>query len=63
MKSSKFLDTFFVKGPPELREQKDMMMEDIESYATELNKPMEKFGKEKGGKKIKTRKNKTKKTK
>jgi hypothetical protein len=39
-------ETFFAQGPPELREQKGMMDEDIESYANELAQPMERFGKD-----------------
>jgi hypothetical protein len=54
------IEQIFSQGPPELREKKDMMMEDIDSYAHELNNPMDKFGTEKGGKKMKTRKNKSK---
>lgn len=50
------MEKYFAQGPPEIREQKSMMIEDIESYANELDKPMEKFGK--GGKRSKTYKNK-----
>lgn len=46
------IEQVFAQGPPELREQKSMMFEDIESYANELDRPMDKFGK--GGKKRKT---------
>lgn len=53
------IEEYFIQGPPETREQKSMMIEDIESYANELDKPMEKFGK--GGKKRRTYKNKSKK--
>jgi hypothetical protein len=54
--SQEKMEEYFAQGPPELREQKGMMVEDIESYANELDRPMEKFGK--GGKKRKTHKNK-----
>jgi hypothetical protein len=54
--SQEKMEEYFAQGPPELREQKGMMIEDIESYANEIDKPMEKFGK--GGKKINTYKSK-----
>jgi hypothetical protein len=48
------IEQIFSQGPPEIRENKEMMIEDIASYANELDQPMEKFGK--GGKRRRTNK-------